>query len=332
MHFLAPFRPFAVTDTSHRPRLDARIRQKLKPTMFRGLSHIERMSRRTYELQCAPGFIIGPPRSGTTVIRQVLSAGLRTSYFTNLMAAGVSGAGLTLPITTTWLARRMGWFGAQARFANDHGKIEGAGAPAEGELIWATWFGSRYDPVTPAELVAEQRAAMYRSVAAVESIVGAPFVNKTTALSVRIEALCSVFPDAYFLRVRRDPRDTAQSIYLARTSRYPGWLGARPRECADMEDADMIDQVCAQVVHTERHIDRSALEVGGERFIDVHYRQWCETPLAEFERVRQFMEHRGATAQSLRSVPRKFEMSHGQKVDDDTYERMKAALSGLDAS
>jgi hypothetical protein len=170
---------------------------------------------------------------------------------------------------------------------------------------------------------------MRRAVAVTELVFGSPFVNKTTALSLRIRALAEAFPTALFVQVHRDPLDTAQSILRARLTEYPDWLGARPRECEDVSGKSVERQVCDQVFYIERSIARERNAVGEERFLSVSYRDACEHPDRELERIRGFMAGHGAPTQRIRAVPASFPFSHGCKVDQEQYRRMQAYLEEL---
>ena len=308
------------------------MRQALKPTLFRMLAPIEKANRKNYRLEHPPGFVIGPPRSATTLVRHLLSTGLETSYFSNLTTSTVFALGYPLPLTSALIVTKMGWAGGRSnRFENDYGRIDGPGAPTEGEVVWGHWFGTRYEAVDPGSVPAHTAAEMRRAVAGTAHIMGAPFVNKTTALSLRLEALVEVFPDAYFLRVRRDPLNIAQSIYIARTTRYEDWLGARPPECLEMSDAPLTEQIGAQVFHIERRIDESAGRIGEERFLNVPYTEVCADPQETLNSIVSFMQARGVPATQVRPVPEMFDRSQGQKVDDVTYAALRRELDRLSA-
>ncbi len=317
-------------DGGNGPPITARLRQALKPTLFKALVPIERANRKEYRLDDPPGFVIGPPRSATTLVRHLISSGLRTSYFSNLTTSTVFALGYPLPLTTAWIVNRMGWAGGRGhRFHNSYGKIDGPGAPTEGEVIWGHWFGTRYDAVAPGTISNEAASDMYRAVAGTAHILGAPFVNKTTALSLRLQAMLEVFPDAYFLRLHRDPLDIAQSIYIGRTTRYDEWLGARPPECVDMHGVELTTQVATQVFHIERRIDESVSRIGADRFLDVPYADVCDAPQRMLSSIVGFMKEHGVRADQVRPVPDRFEMSAGQKVDDVTYAALRRALNRL---
>ncbi|MCA9942698.1 MAG: sulfotransferase [Anaerolineales bacterium] len=297
--------------------------------MFHGLNVLEKVQRGADELQFSPTFIVAPPRAGTTLTRQVVSWAIPTSYFSNLTAISSFHLGKPLPITTAKMAKRMGGDQKLGSFESNFGRTEGRGAPAEGETIWAFWFRNRYGPVEPEDVSPHQAQAMYRAVAATEQIFGLPFFNKTTVLSLRIRAIRKVFPNALFIQVMRDPLDTAQSIYKARTTRYPTWLGARPRECENINGKSVLQQVCEQVYFVEKNIARERTAVGEQAFLTVHYKDVCQNPQREAERIAAFMNANGAPATLTRPLPDSFKLSHGRKVEESEYNEMRRLLDKL---
>ncbi|GJM39773.1 MAG: hypothetical protein DHS20C20_00550 [Ardenticatenaceae bacterium] len=297
--------------------------------MFLGLNVVEKFQRGAEKLQYSPTFIVAPPRAGTTLTRQVVSWAIPTSYFSNLTAVSSFHLGKPLPIITAKMAKRMDGDQNAGSFESNFGRTSGRGAPAEGETIWAYWFRNRYGPIEPENVSPQQAQGMYQAVAATEQVFGLPFFNKTTVLSLRIRAIRKVFPTAIFIQVMRDPLDTAQSIYKARTTRYPTWLGARPKECENINGKSVLQQVCEQVYFVEKNIARERALVGEKTFLTVHYKDVCANPQREAERIAAFMDGNGAPAKVTRSLPESFKLSHGRKVEEAEYHEMRRLLDKL---
>jgi hypothetical protein len=297
--------------------------------MFYGLNVLEKFQRGAEKLRYSPTFIVAPPRAGTTLTRQVVSWAIPTSYFSNLTAISSFHLGKPLPIITAKMAMKMMGEQNAGSFESNFGRTEGRGAPAEGETIWAYWFRDRYLPVAPEQVSPKQAEDMYRAVAATEQVFGLPFFNKTTVLSLRIRAIRKVFPNALFIQVMRDPLDTAQSIYKARTTRYPNWLGARPNECKNIDGKSVLQQVCEQVYYVEKNIAYERAIVGEPAFLTVHYKDVCANPQQEAERIAAFMAANGAPAKVVRPLPDSFKLSHGRKVEEAEYHEMRRLLDKL---
>ncbi len=299
---------------------------------FQTLAWIEEHRSANHEMHYRPTFIVGPPRGGITLIRQLIAWSIPTSYFSNLTTTSRLILGFPLPGTTALLAKWLRGSRNLQTFENDYGYTRGAGAPTEGEFIWSYFFKTRYGPVDPGQVTSDQRNAIYQAVAATERAFDLPFVNKSAVLSLRIRALVKIFPDALFIHVTRDSLDVAQSIFRARRSRYASWIGPRPRQCAEETNKSLREQVCDQVHYVEENIAYERLIVGESRFLSVAYKDVCDGPLRQLERIAHFMRSHGVPAKILRAVPKSFTHSHGCKVDQADYMAMRAYFEKLVAS
>ena len=302
-----------------------------KKGIFKALSWLEDSFSGEYELCYSPTFIIGPPRSGTTLVRQLIAWAIPTSYFSNFTRASWDTLGYPLPVMTARLVKWLGLASYSASYESEYGFTPGIGRPVEGGDIWNYYFQTYNAPVEPDQLSPEQRRLIYQAVAGTERIFDMPFVNKTVDLSVRIRALVQIFPTALFIQVVRDPLDVAQSLLKAHLYDYSDqkFFSTRPREYADLRRKSKVEQVCGQVYYIEKNIAFERTIVGQDSFLTASYRDVCENPTRELRRIAKFMNAHGAPARIVRSVPDSFSYSHGRKVDEATYLVMAAGLEKL---
>lgn len=291
---------------------------------------MEKISKKNYQLEYRPTFIVAPPRAGTTFVRQLVTWAIATSYFSNLTQMSQLVLERPLPITTARLARWLPSVRRHGSFESEYGQMRGMRSPAEGELIWGQLFGEPYGPVDPRDVTADRERLIYQAIAATERAFDLPFVGKTSILSLRIRALVKIFPGALFIHVSRDPLDTAQSIFRARKDKYPEWFGAKPRECENLAAETIIEQVCKQVHYVEKNIAYERSVVGEDRFMTISYRELCEDSRRGVKRIAEFMERHGVPARIIQEVPESSVFSHGRKVAEDDYLAMKECFSELE--
>lgn len=295
----------------------SRFQRALKPFIVWVIRKLEKILSRESNLNCGPVFIVGSPRSGTTVIRQVVSSSIESSYFTNTTNKLFRIFSFPLPSISAILTNTI--FRDRIKITNDqlnYGTTPGRGAPCEGELIWGYWFQTKHNAVEPEELTEEHQTMMRLAVANTERIYGKPFINKTTVLSLRVTALAQVFPTAVFIRVRRDPIDIAQSLLIARKTKYKEWLGAKPTECEQIDVDDLVKQVCTQVFFTEKKLSEGECVVGKERFWNISYKQFCNSPLSEMKKLSKFLASFSIPAALKEdAIPSKLPFSHGQRKE-----------------
>src|SRR6056297_1412323 len=90
------------------------------------------------QLQNPPVFIMGPPRSGTTLLYQLLTQTCHFSYFSEFAASYN-----TFPFLATYLKKKH--FGKDNQsFKSDFGRPRGLFAPSEAGEIWNRWFPAEY--------------------------------------------------------------------------------------------------------------------------------------------------------------------------------------------
>lgn len=82
-----------------------------------------------------PVFIIGPPRSGTTLLYQILIDRYRFAYFTNFTANFYE-----TPISAFWIAAKLFPDAQLGDYASRYGRTQGWRGPHECGAFWYRWF------------------------------------------------------------------------------------------------------------------------------------------------------------------------------------------------
>ncbi len=267
-----------------------------------------------------PVFIIGAPRSGTTLALQALLNRWRFAYVPNL-AARLPHA----PVVATWLAglpllgngaptsdHKVVDRDAGAAFASNLGRTTGVWGPHEAGPFWNRWLPRTphafVDPGATPEFVL---SAMRREVAALSQLFKAPYLNKNVVNSMRIAPLSEAFPNAAFIRVQRDPLDAARSILRAREQARGDrslWWSVEPPEIDTIRRLEPCAQVVDQVYFVESRIEADRQSLGAERFHKLGYAELCDDPSAALDGVELFLRGRGLQLEERSSLlPARFE-------------------------
>jgi hypothetical protein len=328
-------------DTAVKSRLLKNVLRPMALLTFGTLGWIEKILWPWVELHYSPVFIVAPPRSGTTLLYQLMTGYMSVCYFTNLaQRLRVQGSEI-LPALSARLVKLLGLGQRQdGSLESYYGATAGWGGPNEANGIWERWFPEREHAVPPGHLSANDQKGVYRAVAVTERVFDRPFVNKCIRNSVRVQALAEIFPTALFIECTRDRLDMAQSIFVARTRALPfkpegvedpsqWWWSVKPKEYESIRHKGITEQICEQVFFVEQSIDAARHALGGDRFLSVDYRDLCHTPQRELRRVVEFMNDHNAPTEIICPIPDSFPYSRGRKIDQADYVALAGYLSQL---
>jgi hypothetical protein len=246
---------------------------------------LEPFERRLYRQAQVPTrpivLVTGPPRSGTTIVAQMLCHHLPVIYFNNLTALFPRS-----PI----MANRV--FGRRLRPPRTidrsyYGRTAGLAGSNDGLHLWDRWMGhDRY--VVPTRLAPEAADAMVRFFGAYEHAFGRPMVIKNNALATGAALIARTLPTVHVLFVRRQAALNVQSVLRARevlqgTRDRPYGVGDPQRRAGG--PGGPIEDVCAQVLYHEREGAQQRAAIGARRAWVVDYEDVCRAPDALVARV-----------------------------------------------
>jgi hypothetical protein len=218
--------------------------------------------------------IVGPPRSGTTLVYQTVVRRLPVSFATNLSAlfprAPIAAQALFSRSRHTTGTDLRSYFGqTRALFdAND------------AFHLWDRWLGTeRYR--APDVIAPDAVRAMRRFFDAWSWRFPAPFVNKNNRNTDCLRQLAEALPEARFVVVRRDPLETLQSLLIARQvvqgDVARAW-GLRSHDARHAGTRAAVEAVCEQLVEIERRLRADCAVIAPGRLLEVSYAQFCTAP------------------------------------------------------
>lgn len=261
-----------------------RIALRLKSRVITNVAPIIRIwENRTFSTigSSAPVFIVGAPRTGSTILYQALTNAYQLAYIDNL--------------TCRWhrnlrfgfmLSKRKYREEPHNNFSSQHGDTTkyGMHAPSECGQFWYRWLPKDrhfidYDDLTDG-MVSEIR----------EEVLGAsvhskqPLLFKNLNAGQRLRLIHKCFPDAKIIFVRRDPRFVVRSILRARQAagvEAHQWWSIIPRN-VDKLLALPEEKMCAgQVYHLEKQIETDIQLFPTCNVRSIHYQNFSETLLAD---------------------------------------------------
>jgi hypothetical protein len=287
----------------------------------------ERRRLRTAPRSASPLlFIVGAPRSGTTLAYQLLARFLPVSYFTNLTELFPRA-----PISASRLFH--GRLGVPAAgFHSYYGNTAGLSGPNDAFHIWNRWLGSdRYH--APAAIGGAAADEMRRFFDAWLHAFDTPLLTKNNRNTGCIGVLGDALPNASFIEVRRDPLFTTQSLILARErvqgSRFVGW-GLASRDSDPNRGAESyIDDVCRQVFDIDMMVQAEKRRLGRHRFVELSYEGLCADPASAVQDVHQRIWRSTLDEDALRFQLRPLPAHNEVMLDRGEVARIEARLAEL---
>ena len=226
----------------------------------------------------------GMPRSGTTVLYQLLAQTGAFTYPSNLIARfyRAPAMGLLLQRLARPLLDEPRW-----ALTSRAGATDGWWGPHEFGYFWRhhLQIHAHHEPTAPAP------ADLVLQLGRMEAAGAGPLLFKNGILTFCTDVLRQALPTLFVVRIRRDPVDVASSILAMRTRYYgdpSAWWSLRPADIGPVEGASPEAQVAFQVRHGMAAID------GIDAQLDLSYAGLCADPRGEVGRILEALGLEGA--------------------------------------
>jgi Sulfotransferase family len=266
-------------------------------------------------------FVCGPPRSGTTLLAQVLIRYLPVAYFNNLTSVFPRS-----PITANAILRRL-IRSYPVKFSAYYGKSDHLSGPNDALYLWDRWCGTDRTRI-PRAFDSQPRAEMRAFFAAVQDFYQLPLINKNNSLNTFASLVADILPTSQFICLDRDPVFLAQSLLIARKE-IVGDLstpyGIHHRAAGGASD-DPIEDVCRQVVFHQAVACDQLARIGPERFHVISYESFCATPREVVRWVAEEILHDPRVAADELKQLQPFQVSRRVRLDERTLAQIRAWL------
>jgi hypothetical protein len=231
-------------------------------------------------------FIIGPPRSGSTLLSQVLINNYPFFYLYNLLYKTYPATYLFHKIWSLFL-----------KLENNHvlnsnyGDTQGLYGAHEGGNFWGQWFKRSNHHFVDRNYPIRNENALIDTVNALSNTTKKNFLIKNLPCSLRLQVLTRIFPKALFIICERSDLTTAKSILNGRI-KYMGdvnaWFGISPKNVSEiMQEKSPYVQVAMQVIAIKKQIE-SDLVGFEENVYRVSYEELCNKPENSIRKMNDF--------------------------------------------
>ncbi len=212
-----------------------------------------------------PIFIVGPPRSGTSLLYSCLGTHPDVGYFNR-----ANRKYLNYP--------RLAYFLTRLKLYGDR--------PRESHSIWERFYRGKDDVMTAEHADPRMKAWYDEFITRVLKVRGTTrLAAKIPSFSMRIPWLEALFPDALFVVAHRDWRATIGSTVIKRAQ--AAWFGVMPPGWRDHVD-DPPALGAAWMFRKSHERIQAEEEKRPNRFLRVWYEDLCKDPVPVMERTAAF--------------------------------------------
>ncbi|MFC2152092.1 sulfotransferase [Bacteroidota bacterium] len=270
-------------------------------------------------------FIVGTPRSGSSLLYQILANSNEFTYLSNFSARFWEAPYIGLMLEKIMQVRES----VELSFTSDFGKTEdGLHSPHEVMYFWDKWFAhGQEEQEVPKEMLTQIDTQQFKKeVAAIEQVYNKPVLFKSQFwLTLQMDFLSKVFPNSLFISTSRNPIYVAQSIALGRKKILGDinkWWSIKPKEYHELKNLHWSDQIIGQVFYTEKKMNESLKKLPDNRKINTSYQDLCSNPKEVLKELETKFKKFGISLELNNKQLRPFKVADNQKIDDSEFQSL----------
>ena len=257
-----------------------------------------------------PIFVVGAPRSGSTLLYQLLTDRFDVGYLANGHARR--------PGAPSLVERRRGLVrGRRAElgdYRSSYGGTTGELGASECGPFWYRFFPRRPHYVPADAFSTASGRELRAAIGAFVEACGRPVVYKNLYNTARMEAIAAALPEALFIAIHRDLLANARSLLDGRkhvTGGYDNWWSVEPPGIEHLQQLPAHEQVVEQVRALDALVARVEASIGPERVLHLAYEDLCADPQAQLERIAAFAAAHDCELGDRGEVPASFPQRDG---------------------
>ena len=270
-------------------------------------------------------FIIGPPRTGSTMLFQILLSAYKFSYITNLSSLFYTTPVLITAIFNTIFPN----YRAVDKYSSRLGYVNGLWAPSEAGQLYRYWFEKQVD--SP-----DWNAHVKKSIKHISQTMEGPFLFKNLNVSIKINNIEKILPNSLYIFIRRNPLYVAQSIILMRRRMYQDisrWWSVKPPDYDDLKNLDPFEQIVRQIKSIEDCIQQNIANKKSNNIIEIWYEDLCSNWQGALTAIQSWCAENGVNLierkplLSSKNIPLK--KSEKQILNEPEWERLQCMVDKI---
>lgn len=265
-----------------------------------------------------PLFIVGSPRSGTTLVYQMITHSFDVAYVSNFIARFWGN-----PLIGVKLQNEIyGDKEFNSSFISHHGySKESPLEPHEFGNFWKRWFYEDENDFRDEKFVVSPD--FYKTLALMQENTGKKWIFKNLTLSLKIPLLKKIFPQARFIYVKREKSSVMKSLLTGRKERfgsYDHWWSVKPKDYVNIKKLSGIEQVYHQIESINNQIEADLSRLNSDDFFIFDYEDLLGYQDTLFQQLISWGYHK------VKDVPDHFFNSPSSDKDDKLDNEIRSFL------
>ncbi|MGM0634777.1 MAG: sulfotransferase [Bacteroidota bacterium] len=228
--------------------------------------------------------ILGAPRSGTTLVSQLVPSYLEVAHINNFIAAFWKA-----PLYGIELSKKLIGETYKSSFSSDFGRTNNINEPHEFGYFWN--YHLKYDglyqkPEThEKEIDWNQLALLLKNMTAA---FGKPIIFKSFLLGFHAKAFYNKLPKSKFIYIKRNLVDNVLSILKLRkqlNGDIDTWGSIKPIQYEQLKELNVYEQVVGQIVCLEHEYLNQLESISESNKLIYSYESLCERPNSFLETI-----------------------------------------------
>lgn len=232
----------------------------------------------------SPVFIIGLPRSGTTILYQLITNHLKISYINNFVERHYKSPFIALTLSNIIRKNKK-----HDCFQSNFGYSTMPFGPSEAGNLFAKWFSKDIPYWDPENTPQKLKTNFYTFITAWSCINKKSIIIKNLRFGQRIKLITHLFPDALFIYIKRSDFYTLQSMYIAGeklTESLKTWCSNK--EIINAED--LINTNYLIIKQLRESIVNDLKRHPKEKVLELNYEDICDKPLCVLDSIQEFFK------------------------------------------
>jgi hypothetical protein len=273
-------------------------------------------------------FILGAPRTGTTVLYQLLTYYLDVNYIDNFIYLGRENPFLSFLISQLIFKNKRDFL-----FSSSYGSTfrEGLYAPSEAGNLWNKWMPKNKYYIKETDIEQSKLHQFSSFFNAISNKTKRPTVIKNLYFCQRLRYLKETGLNCKFIFLRRHPVYTTQSIFLARKKNninINDWWSVEPANYTNLKNLNVFEQIASQVYYIEKQINNDLKLFDKEDKITLWFEELDETKKV-LEKIKNFIDSGYRKNTISPNNIYKITPNNQQKTDDFTFNQLKKSIKHL---